>query len=48
MWTHLIFASIYPITAEIESQLYGKKKFNSVIFENALMDLLEVLETVNE
>ena len=48
MWTNLIFSSVFPITAEIESQLYGKKKFNSTIFENALNDLLEVLGTVNE
>ena len=48
MWAHYIFASVYPITAEIESQLYGRKKFNSAIFENALKDLLDVLETVNE
>jgi glutathione S-transferase len=48
MWTNYIFSSIVPITNEIESQLYGKKKFNSAIFENALNDLLEVLGTINE
>ena len=26
MWTNYIFSSIYPITSEIEAQLYGKKK----------------------
>ena len=48
MWTNYIFASIYPITAEIEAQLYGKKKFNSEILEMALKDLMDVLEPVNE
>ena len=48
MWTNFIFSSVFPITVEIESQLYGKKKFNSAIFENALNDLLEVLGTINE
>ena len=47
-WTHFIFSSIYPVTAEIEAQLYGKKKFNQKIFENALNDLMDVLEPVNE
>ena len=48
MWTYYIFSSIYPITSEIEAQLYGKKKFNSEIFEIALKDLMDVLEPVNE
>lgn len=48
MWTNYIFASIYPITTEIEAQLYGKKKFNSEIFDMALKDLMDVLEPVNE
>ena len=48
MWTNYIFASIYPITTEIEAQLYGKKKFNSEIFEMALKDLMDVLEPLNE
>ena len=48
MWTNYIFSSIYPITSEIEAQLYGKKKFNSEIFEIALKDLMDVLEPVNE
>ena len=48
MWTNFIFASILPITTEIEAQLYGKKQFNSEILENALNDLLEVLSTINE
>ena len=36
------------ITAEIEAQLYGKKKFNSEVLEMALKDLMDVLEPVNE
>ena len=48
VWTNFIFESIVPITTEIEAQLYGKKKFNSAIFDNALTDLIEVLGTVNE
>jgi len=48
MWTHYIFTTVFPITTEIESQLYGRKKFNQAIFDNALKDLLDVLETVNE
>ena len=48
MWTHFVFTSVFPITCEIESQLYGKKKFNSAALNNALNDLLEVLGTVNE
>ena len=47
-WTHFIFSSLYPITAEIEAQLYGKKEFNSAIFDSALKDLMEVLEPINE
>ena len=48
MWTHFIFTTVFPITTEIESQLYGRKNFNQAIFDNALKDLLDVLETVNE
>ena len=48
MWTNFIFTSLLPITTEIEAQLYGKKQFNSQIFENALKDLLDVLGTINE
>ena len=47
-WTHFIFTSLYPVTAEIEAQLYGKKIFNSAIFDSALKDLMEILETINE
>ena len=48
MWTNYIFSSVLPVTTEIEAQLYGKKSFNSAIFDNALKDLLDVLGTVNE
>ena len=48
MWTNFIFTSIYPITFEIEGQLYGKKKFNSEIFNYAVNDLIEALKPVNE
>ena len=48
MWTHYIFTTVFPITTEIESQLYGRKKFNQAIFDNALKDLLDFLETVNK
>ena len=48
MWANFIFSSLFPITIEIESQLYGKKKFNALVFDDALKDLLEVLETINE
>ena len=47
-WTNFIFSSLLPITTEIEAQLYGKKKFNSLIFDEALKDLMEVLETIND
>ena len=48
MWTNYIFSSVLPITTEIEAQLYGKKAFNSAIFDYALKDLLDVLGTINE
>ncbi len=48
MWTNFIFNSVYPITLEIEAQLYGKKKYNPEIFNIALKDLFEVLEPINE
>ena len=48
MWTNYIFSSVYPITSEIEAQLYGKKNFNSDNFEIALKDLMDVLEPINE
>lgn len=47
-WTNFIFSSLCPVTAEIEAQLYGKKKFNSAIFDSALNDLMDVLKPINE
>jgi glutathione S-transferase len=47
MWINFIFFSIYPITSEIEGQLYGKKKYNPDVMKMALKDLLEALEPVN-
>ena len=47
-WTNYIFASICPITCEIKSQLYGKKKFEKGIFDMAVNDLIEVLTPINE
>ena len=47
-WTNYIFASISPITCEIKSQLYGKKKFEKGIFDMAVNDLMEVLIPINE
>ena len=47
-WTNYIFASISPITCEIKSQLYGKKKFEKGILDMAVNDLIEALAPVNE
>jgi glutathione S-transferase len=47
-WTNYIFATISPITCEIKSQLYGKKKFEKGIFDMAVNDLMEVLIPINE
>ena len=47
-WTNYIFSSISPITCEIKSQLYGKKKFEKGIFDMAVNDLMEVLIPINE
>ena len=47
-WTNYILASISPITCEIKSQLYGKKKFEKGIFDMAVNDLMEVLIPINE
>ena len=40
MWINFIFFSIYPITSEIEGQLYGKKKYNPDVMKMSLKDLL--------
>jgi len=47
-WTNYIFASISPITCEIKAQLYGKKKYDKIIFDEAINDLIDVLKPVNE
>ena len=48
MWLNFIFTKIIPITAEIDMQLYGKKKFDIRYFEYALNDLLEILVDINQ
>ena len=48
MWLDFIFSKIIPITAEIDMQLYGKKKFDIRYFEYALNDLLEILVDINQ
>ena len=48
MWLNFIFSKIIPITAEIDMQLYGKKKFDIRYFEYALNDLLEILVDINQ
>ena len=47
-WLNFIFDKIYPIIGEIESQLYGKKKFDIRSFEYAENDLLEILVDINQ
>ena len=48
MWLNFIFSKIFPITIEIENQLYGKKRFDIRYFESALNDLLEILVEVDK
>ena len=48
MWVNYIFSKIFPITMEIENQLYGKKKFDIRKFEIFLNDLLEMLVELNK
>ena len=48
MWLNFIFSKIFPITIEIENQLYGKKKFDIRKFECDLNDLLEILLEINQ
>ena len=43
MWLNFIYSKIFPLTIEIENQLYGKKRFDIRYFEVALNDLLELL-----
>jgi len=48
MWLNFIFSKIFPITIEIQNQLYGKKKFDIRNFEFALNDLLEILVEIDK
>jgi len=48
MWLNFIFTKIFPITIEIQNQLYGKKKFDIRNFEFALNDLLEILVEIDK
>ena len=48
MWINFIFSKIFPITLELENQLYGKSEFDIRIFEYKLNDLLEILVEINE
>jgi glutathione S-transferase len=47
-WTNYILTAITPITSEIKAQLHGKKKFEKELFDIALNDLIEALNSVNE
>ena len=48
MWLNFILTKIFPITIEIQNQLYGKKKFDIRNFEFALNDLLEILVEIDK
>ena len=48
MWLNFFYSKIFPLTIEIENQLYGKKRFDIRYFEVALNDLLEILVEVDE
>ena len=48
MWLTFIFSKIFPITNDIENQLYGRKKFDIRQFECVLNDLLEILVEINQ
>ena len=47
-WLNYISNSVYPEVVEIYKELYGKKKFEQNIFDTAVNDLLENLQSVNE
>jgi glutathione S-transferase len=47
MWLNFIFSKIFPITVNLENQLYGKKRFDIRRFECDLNDLLEILVEIN-
>ena len=48
MWLTFILSKIFPITEDIENQLYGKKRFDIRMLELALNDLLEILIEINQ
>ena len=48
MWLTFLFSKIFPITNDIENQLYGRKKFDIRQFECVLNDLLEILVEINQ
>ena len=48
MWLTYIYSKIFPITNDIENQLYGRKKFDIRQFECVLNDLLEILVEINQ
>ena len=48
MWLTFIYSKIFPITNDIENQLYGRKKFDIRQFECVLNDLLEILVEINQ
>ena len=48
MWLTFIYSKIFPITNDIENQLYGRKKFDIRQFEYVLNDLLEILVEINQ
>ena len=48
MWLNFVFSKIFPITIDIEKQLYGKKIFDIRNFECALNDLLEILVELDQ
>ena len=47
-WLNYISNSVFPEAVEIYKELYGKKKFEQNIFDTAVNDLLENLQSVNE
>ena len=48
MWLTFIYSKIFPITNDIENQLYGTKNFDIRQFECVLNDLLEILVEINQ
>ena len=48
MWLNFIYSKIFPITIDIERQLYGKKRFDIRKLEVALNDLLEILVDIDK